>query len=267
MRPSMPAKISCAGSLALSDEKKCVAAATRSLSTPNVRLAPTSIVQRSARLASRRVSWKAKVAPTLVRATIRDHVAPAANVYTGITAPVGSGLSMVCEMLLKPTRPNSTPSCPNEPAGTRTVAMTPVAPSTQVNYLQPVTALGHTPLRLSELLTPDRIRVPIRAQSKEGVLRELVEFLVGGNGAAPDVLQAVMERERQFPTGIGYGVAVPHGKTPALANLIAVAGTARTPVPYETVDGEPVRLFFLLAGPESQAAAHVNALSTTAGGV
>src|SRR5881296_2993926 len=136
-----------------------------------------------------------------------------------------------------------------------------VAPSTQVNYLQPVTALGHTPLRLSELLTPDRIRVPIRAQSKEGVLRELVDLLVGGNGAAPDVLQAVMERERQFPTGIGYGVAVPHGKTPALANLVAVAGTARTPVPYETVDGEPVRLFFLLAGPESQAGAHVKALS------
>src|SRR5882724_3055971 len=118
-----------------------------------------------------------------------------------------------------------------------------VALSTQVNYLQSVTALGHTPLRLSELLTPDRIRVPLRAQSKEGVLRELVDLLVGGNGAAPDVLQAVMERERQFPTGIGYGVAVPHGKTPALANLVAVAGTARTPVPYETVDGEPVRLF------------------------
>ena len=120
-------------------------------------------------------------------------------------------------------------------------------------------------MRLSELLTPDRVRVPIRAQSKEGVLRDLVELLVGANGggagAAPDVLQAVMERERQFPTGIGYGVAVPHGKTPALANLVAVAGTARSPVPYETVDGEPVRLFFLLAGPESQAGTHVKALS------
>lgn len=92
-------------------------------------------------------------------------------------------------------------------------------------------------------------------------MRELVELLVGGNGTAPDVLQAVLERERQFPTGIGYGVAVPHGKTPALAHLVAVAGTAPAPVPYETVDGEPVRLFFLLAGPESQAGAHVKALS------
>ena len=95
-------------------------------------------------------------------------------------------------------------------------------------------------------------------------MRELVELLVGGNGVVPDVLQAVLERERQFPTGIGYGVAVPHGKTPALANLIAVAGTAPAPVPYETVDGEPVRLFFLLAGPESQAGAHVKALSRIA---
>jgi mannitol/fructose-specific phosphotransferase system IIA component (Ntr-type) len=54
---------------------------------------------------------------------------------------------------------------------------------------------------------------------------------------------------------------VPHGKTPALANLIAVAGTTPAPVPYETVDGEPVRLFFLLAGPETQAGTHVKALS------
>src|SRR5207245_628416 len=67
--------------------------------------------------------------------------------------------------------------------------------------------------------------------------------------------------ERQFPTGIGYGVAVPHGKTPALAALVVVAGTTPAPVPYETIDGEPVRLFFLLAGPESAAGSHVKALS------
>jgi len=138
-----------------------------------------------------------------------------------------------------------------------------VALSIQLNYVQSVTALGHIPLRLSELLTPNRIRVPLRAQNKEGVLRELVELLLDGNGGGPadEVLQAVLERERQFPTGIGYGVAVPHGKTPALANLIVVAGTTPAPVPYETVDGEPVRLFFLLAGPESQAGTHVKALS------
>ncbi len=127
-------------------------------------------------------------------------------------------------------------------------------------------------MRLSELLSPSRIRIPLTATDKEGVLRELVELLVTGNGAGggggggggdtrDDVLEAILERERQFPTGIGYGVAVPHGKTPALSSLVVVAGTTPAPVPYETVDGEPVRLFFLLAGPESCAGAHVKVLS------
>lgn len=118
-------------------------------------------------------------------------------------------------------------------------------------------------MRLSELLSPSRIRVPLRAQDKEGVLRELVDLLVQQDGgAAPEeILGAILERERQFPTGIGYGVAVPHGKTPSLGGLVVVAGTAAEPVPYETIDGQPVRLFFLLAGPESQAGMHVKALS------
>jgi len=109
-------------------------------------------------------------------------------------------------------------------------------------------------------LSPARIRVPLAARDKEGVLRELVE-LVGNGGLGDEVLGAILERERQFPTGIGYGVAVPHGKTPALASLVVVAGTSPAPVPYETIDGQPVRLFFLLAGPESAAGAHVKVWS------
>ena len=117
-------------------------------------------------------------------------------------------------------------------------------------------------MRLSELLTPDHIRVPLKAGDKEGVLRELVGMALAGDGPqAEEVLGAILERERQFPTGIGYGVAVPHGKTPIVPNLVVVAGTTPQPVPYETIDGQPVRLFFLLAGPESQAGAHVKALS------
>ncbi|HVH08249.1 MAG TPA: PTS sugar transporter subunit IIA [Gemmatimonadales bacterium] len=117
-------------------------------------------------------------------------------------------------------------------------------------------------MRLSELLTPARIRVPLRATDKAGVLRELVELMVvQDGGASEEVLGAILERERQFPTGIGYGVAVPHGKSPVLPALVVAAGTTPAPVAYETIDGEPVRLFFLLAGPESAAGAHVKALS------
>jgi len=138
-------------------------------------------------------------------------------------------------------------------------------------------------VRLSELLPPNRIRVPLKAADKEGILRELVGLMLAGNGGAAgaggaggagagvvvatsaaqadEILGAILERERQFPTGIGYGVAVPHGRCPALPSLVVVAGTTPAPIPYETIDGEPVRLFFLLAGPESHAGVHVKALS------
>lgn len=117
-------------------------------------------------------------------------------------------------------------------------------------------------MRLSELLPPSSIRVPLQARDKPGVLRELAALIVPAGGVQlEEVLSAILERERQFPTGIGYGVAVPHGKTPALSALGAVAGTTPFPVVYETIDGDPVRIFFLLAGPESQAGAHVKAIS------
>lgn len=127
-------------------------------------------------------------------------------------------------------------------------------------------------MRLSELLSPSRIRVPLKSHDKDGILGELVELLLpgesgpGGRGGGDrqEVLEAVLERERQFPTGIGFGVAVPHGKTPALSSLGVVAGTATEPVPYETLDGEPVRLFFLMAGPETAAGTHVKAISRIA---
>ena len=127
-------------------------------------------------------------------------------------------------------------------------------------------------MRLSELLSPSRIRVPLKSHDKDGILGSSWSCSLpvaggaggGGGGDRQEVLEAVLERERQFPTGIGFGVAVPHGKTPALASLGVVAGTATEPVPYETVDGEPVRLFFLMAGPETAAGTRVKAISRIA---
>src|SRR3989442_8964264 len=97
-------------------------------------------------------------------------------------------------------------------------------------------------VRLSDLLTPARIRVPLRSRDKEGVLRELVALAVGNGSAGEDVLGAILERERQFPTGIGYGVAVPHGKSPALSTLVVVAGKSPGPPSSETKHREAARL-------------------------
>jgi nitrogen PTS system EIIA component len=116
---------------------------------------------------------------------------------------------------------------------------------------------------LGDLLQPIRIRVPLAGRDKSAVLRELAGLAVadGGGGQFQDVLRAVEAREAVLSTGIGYGVAVPHGTSPTLPDLRLVAGTTAEPVGFDSLDGQPVRLFFLLVGPEHSAGAHVKALS------
>ena len=118
---------------------------------------------------------------------------------------------------------------------------------------------------LTELLTPDRIRVPIAATDKPGVLRELTQLLAqrATVGVEP-LLAAVLEREQVLSTGIGHGIAIPHAKSSLLSELLLVSGTSPAGIPFEALDGEPVRLFFLLIGPDSAAGEHVKALSRIA---
>lgn len=116
---------------------------------------------------------------------------------------------------------------------------------------------------LAELLTAERIRVPLGARTKDAVLEELVELAARDHDASVRraILSAVRERESVLSTGIGSGVAIPHGKTPVIDQLIVAAGIAGTPVEFDALDGKPVELFFLLIGPESASGAHVKTLS------
>ncbi|MBW3628731.1 MAG: PTS sugar transporter subunit IIA [Gemmatimonadetes bacterium] len=116
---------------------------------------------------------------------------------------------------------------------------------------------------LTDLLTPERIKIPLVANDKDALLRELVGLVGdGGKGADPEqILTAVREREEVLSTGIGNGVAIPHGKTSSVDRLMLAAGVATDGVDFEALDGKPVQLFFLLVGPESAAGDHVKALS------
>lgn len=117
-------------------------------------------------------------------------------------------------------------------------------------------------MQLGELLTPARIRVPLTGRDKQAVLSELVRLVAdGGKDQFEDILRAVQAREAVLSTGIGYGVAIPHGKSPLIADLRLAAGRAAEPVRFDALDGEPVQLFFLLVGPESAAGPHIKALS------
>jgi mannitol/fructose-specific phosphotransferase system IIA component (Ntr-type) len=116
---------------------------------------------------------------------------------------------------------------------------------------------------LSELLSVGRVKVPLGSRTKNDVLQELVALIADGGDAlnAAPILSAVRERELELTTGIGAGIAIPHGRTPLVSQLVVAAGVAATPIEYESLDGQPVSLFFLLVGPESASGAHVKVLS------
>jgi mannitol/fructose-specific phosphotransferase system IIA component (Ntr-type) len=116
---------------------------------------------------------------------------------------------------------------------------------------------------LTELLSADRVKVPLSSRTKTGVLEELVTLAADGRSGedAAAILASVREREQVLSTGIGSGVAIPHGKTPHIDQLVLAAGVSREPIDFDALDGKPVRLFFLLVGPESASGAHVKALS------
>lgn len=118
---------------------------------------------------------------------------------------------------------------------------------------------------LTELVTLDRIRLPLSARDKRGVLRELSQLLAATAGGDPDEIRtAVEEREAVLSTGIGFGVAIPHGRAPGVHELAVVCGVTAVPVPFDAVDGQPVRLVFMIVGPESAAGQHVKVLSRIA---
>jgi mannitol/fructose-specific phosphotransferase system IIA component (Ntr-type) len=116
---------------------------------------------------------------------------------------------------------------------------------------------------LSDILSSVRVRVPLDATTKDAVLRELVDVLVeDGCIADPEeALRVVMDREQVLSTGIGHGVALPHGKTDSCQDLLIAAGVTAAPVDFDALDSEPVELVFLLLGPENAAGAHIKALS------
>ncbi|HSJ15879.1 MAG TPA: PTS sugar transporter subunit IIA [Longimicrobiales bacterium] len=116
---------------------------------------------------------------------------------------------------------------------------------------------------LTELLSIDRVKIPLEATTKDELLRELVALVTGtqNSGMQEEVLRAVVAREAVLSTGIGYGVAIPHGKSPGVRDLVMAAGRARVPIEYDALDGQPVQLFFLLIGPEAAAGPHIKALS------
>jgi len=116
---------------------------------------------------------------------------------------------------------------------------------------------------LTQILQPACVKVPLEGKDKQSVITELVDLL-DANGLLLDrntVLEAVLAREQTRSTGIGSGIAIPHGKCKAVKELVMAVGIAHEPIDFAGVDGKPVTILLLLVSPADQTGPHIQALA------
>ena len=118
-------------------------------------------------------------------------------------------------------------------------------------------------MRLSELLTSQAVAATLGATTKREVVAELVDLLESAHGidSHGEILDRVLRRETMMSTGIGNGVAIPHGKAKAVDRIVAACAISSAGVDFEAVDGEPAYIFVLLVSPENVGASHVKVLA------
>lgn len=123
-------------------------------------------------------------------------------------------------------------------------------------------------MKFADFITPEAIQSDLKADGKEGVIREMVQALVeAGRIRAADyesIVKAILNREELGSTGIGRGVAVPHTKHPGVDRLVGSVAISREGVDFDALDGEKVNLFFLLISPQDRPGDHLRALENIA---
>ena len=118
-------------------------------------------------------------------------------------------------------------------------------------------------MKISELLDPQAIVADLQARDKDRALAELSEALIAGEPSLnrDEVMAVLQEREKLGSTGIGDGVAIPHGKLAGIPELMLAFGRSRAGVDFESMDGQPAHLFFLLVAPEESVGVHLKTLA------
>jgi fructose-specific phosphotransferase system IIA component len=118
-------------------------------------------------------------------------------------------------------------------------------------------------MNLNELLTVKQIKLELISKTKEDVIIEMVKILDENNRLIDKdkYLQAVIDREKEFSTGIGMGIAIPHGKSSGVKEPALIFGRSVAGIDYESMDDEPAHLFFLIAVPEESSNEHLKILS------
>lgn len=118
---------------------------------------------------------------------------------------------------------------------------------------------------LTDLIGPEDIYVPLKASCKKQVLQDLAEFASSKTGVSGnEIFQTLLEREKLGSTGIGNGIAIPHGRLDGLKEIAGIAAILDKPVDFESIDDEPVDVVFMLLAPSESSADHLKALARIA---
>lgn len=120
-------------------------------------------------------------------------------------------------------------------------------------------------MALLDFLSPEAIAPSLRVSSKKQALQELSAQAARLTGQEESsIFEALLQRERLGSTGIGEGLAIPHGKLPGLTKLFGFVARLEKPIDFEALDGQPVDILFLLLAPEGAGADHLKALARAA---
>lgn len=120
-------------------------------------------------------------------------------------------------------------------------------------------------MALADLLHQDAIIPALKATSKKQLLQELAAKAAKLTGVSErEIFDVILQRERLGSTGVGHGIAIPHGKLAGISSISGIFARLESPVDFEALDDEPVDLVFLLLAPEGAGADHLKALSRIA---
>jgi len=117
-------------------------------------------------------------------------------------------------------------------------------------------------MNISDLLQPDAVFASLKVQSKKQLLQELAARASAQTGVAERrIFETLTERERLGSTGVGEGVAIPHGRMTDIKQIVGVFARLENPIDYDAVDKQPVDLVFMLLAPDVAGADHLKALA------
>ena len=120
-------------------------------------------------------------------------------------------------------------------------------------------------MKITDFLHEGAVSIDLRADTKEGVIRELVGLLAKVSAIkdkdALKLVHILLDREALGSTGIGQGVAIPHGKSDCVSQLVSAVGISQQGMNFDSLDGEVTHIFFLLVAPQDSAGPHLKALA------